>query len=136
MRKLLILSALPLALAGCVAPLSPQAVAPNPPAPAPAAPAPAPAAPAPSIVDTTARTAARNVVNREMAKRLPGVNTAPYTDCVINNASASEIAGIAARAGTDTGEAANTVAGIVQRPATTQCIAKVAAAAAPAGNAA
>ncbi|TWI34968.1 hypothetical protein [Paracoccus sulfuroxidans] len=77
-------------------------------------------------VDTAARTTARVVINREMARRLPGANVAPYTDCVIDNASASELASIVSSG--DAG-AAGTVAGIVGRPATSQCIARAASSA-------
>ena len=83
--------------------------------------------PTTTTLDNSTRAVARDVVNREMAKRLPGRNVAPYTDCVINNASMAELSDIAARGVTDTGTAASSVATIVQRPDTTQCIAKVAA---------
>ena len=81
----------------------------------------------PATLDAASRQIARNVINTEMQKRLPGANVAPYTDCVINNASMAELSDIAARGVTDTGTAASSVATIVQRPDTTQCIAKVAA---------
>ena len=61
-----------------------------------------------------------------MAKRLPGANVAPYTDCVLQNATTAELAGIADSA---SGGAGNAVAAIVGRPATTQCIAGAASAA-------
>ena len=80
-----------------------------------------------SLLSSSTRAVARDVVNREMAKRLPGRNVAPYTDCVVNNASMAEVADIAARGVNDTTSAASSVAVIVQRPETTQCIAKVAA---------
>ena len=76
--------------------------------------------------DAAVRSSARVVVNREMAKRLPGANVAPYTDCVLQNATTAELASIA-----DSGAdgAGNAVASIVGRPATSQCIAGAAAAA-------
>lgn len=111
-----VLLAAAVALSGCV--VVPGAVQPpvsrTPPVVAPPAPVTPPA-------DIAARTVAREVVNREMARRLPGVNVAPYTDCVLNNATAAEIMTM----GTSP-NAANTVAGIVSRPATTQCIAGLA----------
>ena len=70
------------------------------------------------------RSSARVVVNREMAKRLPGANVAPYTDCVLQNATTAELADIAQSA-----DASGAVASVVGRPATTQCIAGAAAAA-------
>ena len=115
MRLPLILTIAALALSGCV--VQNPGLAP--------APMPLPqVTPAP---DAAIRSSARVVVNREMAKRLPGRNVAPYTDCVVNNASMAEVADIAARGVNDTTSAASSVAVIVQRPETTQCIAKVAA---------
>lgn len=76
--------------------------------------------------DMAARATARVVVNREMARRLPGANVAPYTDCVIDNASASELASIVTAGDA---AAASMVAGIVGRPATSQCIARAASSA-------
>lgn len=119
MRLVLPLAAMSLALAACVAPVQP----PPPPVVNPSVTAPPPA---PSL-DSSTRAVARDVVNREMAKRLPGRNVAPYTDCVVNNATMAELSDIAARGVSDAGSAAASVALIVQRPATTQCIAKVAA---------
>ncbi|MFD1797487.1 hypothetical protein FQV27_11985 [Paracoccus aurantiacus] len=120
MRLILSLGAVSLALAGCVAPVTTPAPAPvvNPPAVAP---------PPASTLDSSTRAVAREVVNREMAKRLPGRNVAPYSDCVVNNASMAELSDIAARGVNDSTSAASSVAVIVQRPDTTQCIAKVAA---------
>ncbi|MDO5529253.1 MAG: hypothetical protein Q4F71_07605 [Paracoccus sp. (in: a-proteobacteria)] len=124
MRHILSLGAVALVLAGCVAPVTPAAPPVAPPAPRPA-PAPAPTPPT-TTVDAAARTVARTAINREMARRLPGVNVAPYTDCVVNNASMAEIADIA-RAASNTEATANAVAAVVRRPATSQCIARVAA---------
>ena len=114
MRLPLILTAAALALSGCVvqnpgmspAPMPMPQVAPSP--------------------DAAIRSSARVVINREMAKRLPGANVAPYTDCVLQNATTAELAGIADSA---SGGAGNAVAAIVGRPATTQCIAGAASAA-------
>jgi hypothetical protein len=72
------------------------------------------------------QSSARVVVNREMAKRLPGANVAPYTDCVLQNATTAELASIADAGAAGAG---NAVASIVGRPATSQCIAGAAAAA-------
>ncbi|WP_347267993.1 hypothetical protein [Paracoccus sp. (in: a-proteobacteria)] len=107
----LILSAAALALSGCV--MQSPGMAP---------------APLPQIQPPTppVNADARVVVNREMARRLPGANVAPYTDCVMQNATPAELAGIA---GAGEAGAGNMVAAIVGRPATTQCIAGAAAAA-------
>ncbi len=113
MRLPLILTAAALALSGCV--MQNPGMAPLP------APLPPVAVPSP---DVAVRDSARVVVNREMAKRLPGANVAPYTDCVMQNATTAELAGIA-----DSANASGAVASIVSRPATTQCISGAAAAA-------
>ncbi|RCW85932.1 hypothetical protein [Paracoccus lutimaris] len=115
MRLPLILTTAALALSGCV--IQNPGMAP--------APAPLPQVTTPSP-DVAIRSSARVVVNREMAKRLPGANVAPYTDCVLQNATTAELASIA-----DSGAdgAGNAVASIVGRPATSQCIAGAAAAA-------
>lgn len=118
LRLPLILTTAALALAGCVV-QNPNAAPPViPPVITPAVPA----------ADAIARTAARTAVNREMARRLPGANVAPYTDCVINNASAAELVDIG-RQSTAGGNVGDSVASIVARPATTQCIAGAAASA-------
>lgn len=102
-----------LALSGCVVQNPGMAPAPSPLPPV--------AVPAP---DAAIRSSARLVVNREMARRLPGANVAPYTDCVMANATTAELAGIA-----DSSNASGAVADVVARPATKQCIAGAAAAA-------
>ncbi|MFD2440197.1 hypothetical protein ACFSS8_09130 [Paracoccus kondratievae] len=85
MRLPLILTVAALALSGCV--VQNPGMAPVP------APLPPVTTPAP---DAAASSSARVVINREMAKRLPGANVAPYTDCVIQNATSAELASIAA----------------------------------------
>ncbi|RJL05953.1 hypothetical protein D3P06_05235 [Paracoccus aestuarii] len=105
-------------LAGCVAPV---------PVAAPAVPsAPATAAPAPTVLDAASRQIARNTVNTEMQRRLPGVNVSPYTDCVVNNATTAELIDIAQASRAGIAGSADSVAAIVSRPATTQCIAAAA----------
>ena len=102
-----------LALAGCVAPM--PVTAPIPTAPG--------ATPAPTVLDAASRQVARGVINSEMQKRLPGVNVAPYTDCVVNNATTAEMIDIAQMSRSGATGTADSVAAIVSRPATTQCIA-------------
>lgn len=114
MKKALVATVVALtALSGCVNPVAQR----NPPAASPI--------PQPTPLDQTARSAARDVVNREMARKLPGKNVAPYTDCIINNASASEITTLAG-IGLGQGSAIEPVAAIIRRPETSQCIARVA----------
>lgn len=75
------------------------------------------------IVEDTSRQIAKGVVNSVIQQRFPGVNAAPYTDCVIDNASTEEILGLAQNAALgDNQSATATVITITQRPATTQCI--------------
>jgi hypothetical protein len=105
-------------LAGCVAPV---------PIAGPAVPsAPVSTPTTPTVLDAASRTVARNVVNSEMQKRLPGVNVAPYTDCVVNNATTAELIDIAQASRAGASGTADSVASIVSRPATTQCIASAA----------
>ena len=105
-------------LAGCVAPV---------PVAGPAVPTAPTATPAtPTVLDAASRQVARNVVNSEMQKRLPGVNVAPYTDCVVNNATTAEMIDIAQMSRAGASGTADSVASIVSRPATTQCIAAAA----------
>ena len=115
MRLPLIMTAAALTLSGCV--VQNPGMAP-PPAPLPQVTTPSP--------DVAIRNSARLVVNREMARRLPGANVAPYTDCVMQNASTAELASIADAGATGAGDA---VASIVGRPSTSQCIAGAVAAA-------
>lgn len=115
MRLLLPLTLASLTLAGCVYGPPPATV-----------PQPVPVPQPTDQVTATMKLAATQVVNREMAKRLPGVNVAPYTTCVIQNANMAEIADLASMAAGEDARAAGAVASIVQRPATTQCIAAAA----------
>lgn len=100
-------------------------VAPMPQGQRPAAPVVVTPMPAPGVSDAT-RSAARRVVNVEMARRLPGRNVAPYTACVLDNASMAEVTDLAGLSGQP--GAADAVAVIVKRPAASQCIARVATA--------
>lgn len=75
-------------------------------------------------VDTAARNSAKTVVNGVVASQLPGVDASVVTDCVIDNASSSEILeiGQAAVLGT-TADTTSLVLEIAQRPDTVSCIA-------------
>lgn len=118
MRLVLKLTAVSLALAACTPVVAPY--------PAPQPLPPVVIMPPTSSVTPAARSAATTVVNREMAKRLPGVNVAPYTACVVNNASLAELSDLSGMIAGDDARAANAVASIVRRPTTTQCISGVA----------
>ncbi len=75
--------------------------------------------------DTVARNTAKSVVNGVVAQKFPGVNAAPITDCVIDNASRFEIFEIAKAGATGVTPATiETVTGIASRPETVQCISK------------
>ncbi|MFD1509695.1 succinate dehydrogenase [Lacimonas salitolerans] len=72
-----------------------------------------------------ARDRAKTVVNQIVAERLPGVNAAPVTDCVIDNASASEIALVARASVTGiTERTVDTVVDVTRRPETLSCLAQ------------
>lgn len=105
-------------LAGCVVQNPPTGTVPATPGAVPAAPT--------TMLDAASRQVARNVINSEMQKRLPGVNVAPYSDCVINNASTAELIDLAQASRAGVAGTADSVATIVSRPATTQCIASAA----------
>lgn len=106
-----------LGLAGCVAQMPTATTLPT---------SPVITAPAPTVLDAASRSIARSVVNSEMQKRLPGVNVAPYTDCVVNNATTAELIDIAQMSRSGVAGTADSVAAIVSRPATSQCIASAA----------
>lgn len=115
MKLLAAFGAAAVTLAGCVAPVPTAAPAPT-----------APSAPvAPTQLDEASRQIARGAVNREMQSRLAGSDVAPYTNCVMQNATTAELIDIAQMSSAG-GSTANSVAAIVSRPATTQCIASVA----------
>ena len=74
--------------------------------------------------DTFARDQAKTVVNGVVEEKLPGVNAAPVTDCIIDAASASEILTIAGASVTGvTDTTVDLVLEIAQRPDAVQCIA-------------
>lgn len=76
--------------------------------------------------DATARTAARATVDEVLVTRFPGVDgdrVTPYTNCVIDNASASEIANLARSAVTGVNDATvSLVTGMIQRPEISACL--------------
>lgn len=104
-------------LAACAAPMPPATTVTAPPAAV---------VTAPTVLDAASRQVARTVINAEMEKRLPGANVAPYTDCVVNNATTAELIDIAQASRAGVSGTADSVAAIVSRPATTQCIAAAA----------
>ncbi|MDP5308302.1 hypothetical protein [Paracoccus spongiarum] len=106
-----------LALAGCVAPMPVATPLPS---------GPVTTAPMPTVLDAASRAVARSVINSEMQKRLPGANVAPFTDCVVANATTAELIDIAQMSRSGVSGTADSVAAIVSRPATTQCIASAA----------
>lgn len=113
MRLSLILTIATLAVSGCVVQ--------NPGMAPPPAPLPPVATPNP---DAAVRSSARVVINRQMAKNMPGIDIAPYTDCVVQNATTAELAGIA-----DSASPSAPIAEIVKRPATSACLGRLMAAA-------
>ena len=72
-----------------------------------------------------ARDQAKTVVNGVVEARLPGVNVAPVTDCIIDAASAPEILSIARASVTGVSDSTvNLVLEISQRPESVTCIAE------------
>ncbi len=75
------------------------------------------------MVQQTARNTAKSVVTNAIAMRLPGVDAAPFTDCIIDNATDQEILNIATGALTGPDEATiQIILTIASRPATVQCV--------------
>ncbi len=75
--------------------------------------------------DEIARIAAKKVVNGIVQTQLPGVNAAPLTDCIIDQASGAELLQIGQAAALGNNDQATTsVLSIAQRPATIQCAAQ------------
>lgn len=70
-----------------------------------------------------ARSTARSVVNDVVETRFPGVPVTPVTDCIIDNATGSEIISIAsdAVAGRPSPKTVNLVIDIARRPDTVRC---------------
>lgn len=74
--------------------------------------------------DQLAREQAKSVINGVVADKLPGVNAAPVTDCIIDNATTREVLTIAGGAVTGVTPAiAQQVLEIARRPDTVTCIA-------------
>ena len=79
----------------------------------------------PQMQDELTRDAARTAVRPVLEQRFPGIPLECATDCVIDNASSSELLALAADA--VTGPTANTVeivSDVVSRPATIECLAR------------
>lgn len=92
---------LPLALAGCVA--------------------------GEAVMQETTRSLARSAVDAAAARYVPGVDVSPYTDCVIDNASTSELLQLAQAAGAGAAQdvaarAWPVVRTVASRPEATQCL--------------
>lgn len=79
-----------------------------------------------SVVDDVARSSAKAVITPIIAKKFPFLNSAEITDCIIDNANASEVIKIGAAAISGvTKETISTVFEITTRPETLKCITKV-----------
>ena len=78
-----------------------------------------------AVVEETTRDVAKGAVNTVVQQQFPGIDAAPYTDCIIENATVGELFDLAQSAVGGVGEAAvATVLTIARRPATSQCIAQ------------
>ena len=70
------------------------------------------------------RNAARTAIRPVLEQRFPGVPLTPVSDCIIDNASQSELLSLAADAVTGaTASTTQIVSNIASRPATIQCFA-------------
>lgn len=83
-------------------------------------------APVQEAVDNTARQGAKGVVTETLATRFPQVPKnliTPFTDCIIDNASALELRDLARSAvvGVDD-QTVETVRAVLARPETVQCL--------------
>jgi hypothetical protein len=77
------------------------------------------------LVDDTARKAAKGVITPIVAKKLPFANTEVVTNCIIDNATGSEILDLAKAAVVGVSDStAETVVKIASKPDTVTCIAK------------
>ncbi|WP_439153957.1 succinate dehydrogenase [Yoonia sp.] len=74
--------------------------------------------------DRVARQAAKGVVNTVISNRFPGMNAAPLTDCIIDNADITEVYQIAEAAVVGPGPTTtNLIVDIASRPETVRCAA-------------
>ena len=80
------------------------------------------------IAEQTTRDLAKQTVNGVVEQRFPGADVAPYTDCVIDNASTQEILTLAGEAvsGSPSQKAVETVLTIAGRPDATKCLTQAA----------
>ena len=76
------------------------------------------------VQDQLARDAARSAVRPALAQNFPGIPLEPASDCVINNASASELTRLALAAGQSTvsPQTSELVVEIATRPETIRCL--------------
>ncbi len=78
-----------------------------------------------AVVQDASRSLARSAVNAAAQQYFPGVDVSPFTDCVIDNATTSEIvqlAQAASKGGGGAAEAVPVVRTIIARPEATQCL--------------
>ncbi|WP_095587265.1 succinate dehydrogenase [Actibacterium ureilyticum] len=80
------------------------------------------------VAEQTSRDLAKQTVNSVVKQRFPGANVAPYTDCIIDNATTQEILSLAGEAvtGKPSQKAVETVVTIAGRPEATQCLTRAA----------
>ena len=75
------------------------------------------------VSNALARDSAKRVVNPVIAERFPGLPLAPATNCIIDNATASEIMTLATSARSSPEDVTPIILDVAQRPATIQCLA-------------
>ncbi len=77
------------------------------------------------LADEIARAQAKKAVNPVLAERFPGVPLEPATNCVIDNATASELFQLARAGATTVAQTdAELIVQIATRPETIQCLLK------------
>ncbi|WP_295535103.1 succinate dehydrogenase [uncultured Thioclava sp.] len=82
-------------------------------------------APLQQSAEEVARGQAKTVVNTVVESKMPGLNAAPVTDCIIDNASMNEVFTIAKATVTGIDDSTvSTVMDVAKRPDTVTCIAK------------
>ncbi|MFV0383923.1 hypothetical protein [Paracoccus sp. (in: a-proteobacteria)] len=118
-RSLAALSAVTLSLAACMAP--PPGMAPPPAAPPPVA-----TMPVPGVADAATRQIARDAITQGLEANMQGVDVQPYVNCVMDNATSAELVDIAQASQSGRAATAGSIAAIVRRDPTKQCMASVA----------
>ena len=83
-------------------------------------------APLQQSAEEVVRGQAKTVINTVVERKMPGLNAAPVTDCIIDNASMDELFTISKATVTGIDDSTvSTVMDVAKRPDTVTCIAKI-----------